>query len=84
MMFPESFEKANFFSPPKPHTRKADNEWDHIMKGADIESVWVTNAQGEQERELEGKLSNYNLRTKSVDPSSLGVDDVKQYSGLSG
>ena len=81
MMFPGSFDRANFFSAPKPHTRKGDHEWDHIIKGADVESVWVENAKGEKERELDGKLENYNLRTKTVDPSSLGVDKVKQYSG---
>lgn len=81
MMFPESFDKANFFSTPKPHTRKADHEWDHIIKGADVQSVWVENAKGEKERELDGKLENYRLRAKNVDPSSLGVDKVKQYSG---
>ncbi|KAG9971925.1 carboxypeptidase Y-like protein A, partial [Aureobasidium melanogenum] len=51
------------------------------MKGADIQSVWVENAQGQKEREIEGKLENYSLRTKKVDPSHLGVDKVKQYSG---
>jgi cathepsin A (carboxypeptidase C) len=81
LMFPESFEKASFFSSPKPHNRKPDHEWDHIVKGADVQSVWVENAQGEKEREIDGKLENYNLRVKSVDPSSLGVDSVKQYSG---
>jgi cathepsin A (carboxypeptidase C) len=81
MMFPESFDKANFFSQPKPHTRRPNHEWDHVMRGEDIQSVWTTNAQGEKEREIDGKLSNYNLRTKAVDPSVLGVDKVKQYSG---
>lgn len=81
MMFPESFDKANFFSTPKPHTRKADHEWDHIIKGADVQGVWVENAKGEKEREFDGKLENYRLRAKEVDPSSLGVDKVKQYSG---
>lgn len=81
MMFPESMDQAAFFSLPKPHTRKHDSEWDHIMKGADIQSVWVENAQGQKEREVDGKLENYSLRTKSVDPSVLGVDKVKQYSG---
>ena len=81
MMFPESFDKAAFFSQPKPHTRKQDTEWDHVVKGADVQSVWVDNAEGEKEREIDGKLENYNLRVKKVDPSALGVDKVKQYSG---
>jgi cathepsin A (carboxypeptidase C) len=81
LMFPESFDKASFFSSPKPHTRRPDHEWDHVVKGADVQSVWVQNENGEQEREIDGKLENYNLRVKKVDPSSLGVDKVKQYSG---
>ncbi|KAF2787503.1 carboxypeptidase Y-like protein A [Melanomma pulvis-pyrius CBS 109.77] len=81
LMFPESFEKAAFFSSPKPHTRKADHEWDHIVKGAEVQSVWVENAKGEKERDIDGKLENYNLRVKKVDPGVLGVDKVKQYSG---
>ncbi|KAF2715775.1 carboxypeptidase Y-like protein A [Pleomassaria siparia CBS 279.74] len=81
LMFPESFEKASFFSAPKPHTRKGDHEWDHIVKGAEVQSVWVENAKGEKERDIDGKLENYNLRVKKVDPSVLGVDKVKQYSG---
>jgi cathepsin A (carboxypeptidase C) len=44
-------------------------------------SVWVENANGEKERAIDGKLENYNLRAKKVDPSKLGVDTVKQYSG---
>ncbi|KAH8643909.1 Carboxypeptidase Y A [Alternaria alternata] len=81
MMFPESFEKAAFFSQPKPHTRKQDSEWDHIIKGADIQSVWVENENGEKQREIDGQLEQYSLRAKKVDPSVLGVDKVKQYSG---
>lgn len=81
MMFPEAIDSANFFSTPKPHNRKHDSEWDHILKGADVQSVWVENAQGQKERDVEGKLEQFSLRTKKVDPKSLGVDDVKQYSG---
>ncbi|THY68808.1 carboxypeptidase Y-like protein A [Aureobasidium pullulans] len=81
LMFPEAMDQTSFFSLPKPHSRKHDNEWDHIMKGADVQSVWVENAQGQKEREIEGKLENYSLRTKKVDPSHLNVDKVKQYSG---
>jgi cathepsin A (carboxypeptidase C) len=81
LMFPDSFDASAFFSAPKPHTRKPDHEWDHVIKGADIQSVWVTNSKGEQERDIDGHLENYSLRTKKVDPSTLGVDTVKQYSG---
>lgn len=81
-LYPEDMSAASFFSAPKKHTRKPDHEWDHIVRGADIQSVWVENAAGEKERHIDGKLDTYNLRVKSVDPSALGVDpDVKQYSG---
>ena len=81
LMFPESFDQTSFFSLPKPHSRKHDGEWDHIIKGADVQSVWVEGGKGQKEREVDGKLDNYSLRSKKVDPSALGVDKVKQYSG---
>lgn len=81
MMFPEAMDKASFFSSPKKHTRRPDSEWDHVIKGADVQSVWVMN-KGEKERDVDGRLEAYNLRTKKIDPSVLGVDPgVKQYSG---
>ncbi|KIW88904.1 uncharacterized protein Z519_10388 [Cladophialophora bantiana CBS 173.52] len=81
-LYPEDMSRASFFSMPKKHTRRPDHEWDHIVRGADVQSVWVENADGEQERHLDGKLDTYDLRVKKVDPSALGVDpNVKQYSG---
>lgn len=77
--FPESVDKAAFLSSPKPHKRRED--WEQVMKGADIQDLWTTNAQGDREREIDGQLSSYTLRSKSVDPASLGVDNVTQYSG---
>jgi cathepsin A (carboxypeptidase C) len=77
--FPAEMNAASFFSSPKKHIRRPDFEWDHIVRGKDVQSVWVENASGEQEREVDGKLETYDLRVKSVDPSKLGVDpDVKQ------
>jgi cathepsin A (carboxypeptidase C) len=81
MLFPEAMERASFFSTPKSHFRKPDHTWDYVVKGADIQSVWIENSNGEKEREIDGKLDAYNLRAKKVDPSKLGVDTVKQYSG---
>lgn len=81
LMFPESMDQTSFFSSPKPHTKRPDSEWDHIVSGAEVQSVWVENANGEKEREIDGNLENFNLRVKKVDPSVLGVDKVKQYSG---
>lgn len=69
------------FNPPKPNRRRPDSEWDYVVKGADVQSVWVENKSGEKEREIDGKLEQYNLRAKKVDPSSLGIDTVTQYSG---
>lgn len=71
----------DFFTPPKAHIRKPDDEWDYIVRGQNLASSWVANSKGEETRELDGKLDTYDLRVRSVDPSSLGVDDVKQYSG---
>jgi len=80
--FPSQMAAASYFSLPKKHTRRPDHEWDHIVRGADVQSVWVEGANGEKERELDGKLESYDLRVKSVDPSKLNVDpNVKQYSG---
>ena len=82
MMYPKAMDQTSFFSLPKKHSRRPDSHWDHITKGADIQSVWVENENGEQEREIDGKLEAFHLRTKKVDPGSLGVDPgVKQYSG---
>ena len=82
LMYPEQMEAASFFSFPKKHKRRQDHEWDYHVKGADIQSIWVNNEQGEKEREVDGKIGTYDLRVKKVDPSALGVDPgVKQYSG---
>ncbi|KAI9726419.1 MAG: hypothetical protein M1828_001241 [Chrysothrix sp. TS-e1954] len=80
-MFPEAVDHATFSSAPKAHVRKDDSEWDHITRGEDVQSLWIEGAQGEKRREIDGKLENYNMRTRKVDPRDLGVDDVKQYSG---
>lgn len=76
----EAFKKQAQGTKPKPSTRRPDSHWDHILKGEDVQALW-TEKDGEPQRELGGKLENYKLRTKKVDPKSLGVDDVKQYSG---
>jgi cathepsin A (carboxypeptidase C) len=81
-MYPEDMAKAAFLSSPKKHTRRPDHEWDHIVRGSNVQGVSVENEQGEKEEEVSGKLDTYDLRVKKVDPSSLQVDPgVKQYSG---
>ena len=79
--FPE--EVSQFRLPtPKKARRRPDSHWDYIAKGSDAQSVWMENAQGDKERELDGHLSPYTLRGKKVQPNELGVDpDVKQYAG---
>lgn len=80
--FPEAMAKANYLSMPKAHIRRADKEWDYITSGKKIEETWVAyDIWGNERREIDGDLKNFNLRTKKVDPSVLGVDKVKQYSG---
>ena len=81
LLVPGFMEKAsNFISHPKAHTKKPDSEWDRVIKGEDIQNMWVE-TDGVKHRKLDGHLKDYNMRVKKVDPSKLGVDKVKQYSG---
>lgn len=80
--FSDVMDQNPLLSLPKKHTRRPNSHWDHIVRGADVQSVWTTNAKGEKEREIEGKLEAYDLRVKKTDPSVLGIDPgVKQYTG---
>lgn len=82
LLVPENaFDTGSWFSTPKPHKRRPDHAWDHVVKGAEVQNLWVQDANGESRRQVDGRLENYNLRAKSVDPSKLGIDTVKQYSG---
>ena len=76
----EAFKKQAIGTKPKKASRRPDSEWDHVLKGADVQNLWVEK-NGEPHREVGGRLENYNLRTKKVDPAKLKVDTVKQYSG---
>lgn len=76
----EAFKKQALGTSPKPATRRPDHEWDHIVKGEEVKKMGVNGVDSSQ-RMVDGKLENYNLRARSVDPSVLGVDSVKQYSG---
>ncbi|KAM3550308.1 hypothetical protein MY1884_008313 [Beauveria asiatica] len=71
---------ASKAKPKKIHGRP-DAHWDHIIKGADVQALWVKGEDGEDRRKVGGKLDNYDVRVRKVDPSKLGVDTVKQYSG---
>lgn len=84
MVAPEAMEAfKRTLEPTKPRkvTRKPDSHWDHIVKGADLEALTVTDSNGQSRRKIGGKLEQYDLRARNVDPKKLGVDDVKQYAG---
>lgn len=79
---PDVADYIPFSSSPKSFRRRPDSHWDHIVRGSDVQSLWVTNADGQKEREIGGRLEAYDLRVKKVDPSVLNIDPgVKQYSG---
>lgn len=75
-----AFKKQVVGTKAKKANRRPDTHWDHVLKGADVQALW-TETNGEKHREVGGRLENYNLRAKKVDPSKLKVDDVVQYSG---
>ena len=57
---------------------RPDNFWDHVVKGADVQRAAGA---GSHEKRLDGELAQYQLRVRKNDPSKLGIDSVKQYSG---
>ncbi|WEW61996.1 serine-type carboxypeptidase [Emydomyces testavorans] len=79
--FPDAINEFTLFSAPKKHIRRPDTHWDHIVRGTEVQGIWVE-TDGKKHREVDGKLENYDLRVKAVDPSKLGIDPgVKQFSG---
>lgn len=82
LLIPNAFDALPPLTKPKKHARKPDSKWDFITKGAEVQNMWTkTTAESDSHRVVGGDLESYNLRTKAVDPSKLGVDTVKQYSG---
>jgi cathepsin A (carboxypeptidase C) len=81
LLFPDQMSKASFFSSPKPSKRRPDSHWDYIVHGEELQNLHTTDKNGNRERVIDGHLDTYKLRAKKVDPSKLGVDSVKQYSG---
>ncbi|KAM5478130.1 carboxypeptidase C [Microsporum canis] len=67
---------THFFNAPKPHQARPESYWDHVVSGQSIESTWI-----HSDGEGRSDISEYSMRIKTVDPSKLGVDTVKQYSG---
>lgn len=60
--------------------RRPDSEWDFIIKGSDVQKR-SSEADGSSKEAHPSYISNYQMRARIVDPSSLKVDTVKQYSG---
>ncbi|KAG5975252.1 hypothetical protein E4U55_007754 [Claviceps digitariae] len=58
--------------------RLPDSFWDRIVKGGQVQAKGQS--AGAHKR-IEGQLNNYQLRVRKNDPSKLGIDKVKQYSG---
>ncbi|EFR03546.1 carboxypeptidase Y [Nannizzia gypsea CBS 118893] len=56
--------------------RKPDETWDNFIRGSDVKVSWI-GGKGEEPSDI----GEYEMRSKTVDPSTLGVDDVKQLSG---
>lgn len=82
MLAPEAMNSIPPLIKPAKYARRPDSHWDFITKGAHVQSLWTeATAEEESRRVVGGDLEDYNLRTKAVDPSKLGVDTVKQYSG---
>lgn len=80
-LFP-NMDQTPMLSLPKKHTRRPDSHWDQVVRGADLQKIWVEGTDGVKHREVGGRLEAYDLRVKKVDPSALGIDPgVKQYSG---
>ena len=77
----DAFKKQVAAHKPKKHSRIADSKWDHVVHGADVQALWVEGEDGQRPRKVGGKLDNFSLRAKKVDPAKLGVGKVKQYSG---
>jgi hypothetical protein len=65
----------------KPPNGKPDRSWDYIVHGADVQNLQTQDEGGKFRRKIGGKLDNFSLRARKVNPSQLGVDTVKQYSG---
>lgn len=74
---------SDYFIKPKPHTRRPDSHWANIVRGSAKKQSWTVSGKTAGDKSVESQdISEYDLRTKAVDPSELGVDPgVKQYSG---
>lgn len=70
--FPNPYpDEATEIPPTKESFSKRDGEFSYLISGADVKAS----------QKYGGHLVNYKLRANAVDPSRLGVDTVKQYTG---
>ena len=74
-----AFKEAAIGRKPKAASKRPDTEWDHVVRGSEVNKLWAAESAGKAADSR--VLSSYDMRAKKVDPSSLGIDDVKQYSG---
>ncbi|KAG5914799.1 hypothetical protein E4U42_000296 [Claviceps africana] len=58
--------------------RRPDSFWHHIVKG---DRVQAQSQKAGPHKRVDGQLDKYQMRVRKHDPSKLGVDKVKQYSG---
>lgn len=77
----QAFKKNALRPKLKTHQRRPDSHWDHIIRGAEVQDLWVQDETGQSHRKVGGRLENFDVRVKKVDPSKLGIDSVKQYTG---
>jgi carboxypeptidase C (cathepsin A) len=57
----------------------SEPDWDHVVRGVDVENA--LQSRSTESSSSSPSLAKYSLRARDVDPESLGVDTVKQYSG---
>lgn len=87
MLVPDAFDEVVKYaqsvgssSPPVSTTRRPESEWDIHIKGSEVGDIQVESGDGKLHK-VGGDFSDYGIRARTVDPSVLGVDTVKQYSG---
>ncbi|EEY20589.1 carboxypeptidase Y [Verticillium alfalfae VaMs.102] len=77
----EAFKKTAKLSQPKPHVRKPDSAWDHVVKGAEIHDLWGREGGRREAPPVQRPPRELQPPRQEGDPSKLGIDKVKLYSG---
>ncbi|GAB0137986.1 hypothetical protein EsDP_00006235 [Epichloe bromicola] len=78
-----SGEEVQILVPEFKINRRPDSYWDAIVWGGDVQVIdpGAEVQTSKSQKLVEGRLHKYHLRLRRGDPSWLGVDNVKQYSG---